>query len=454
MLELFRSRRRAVVWFIEGTLLAALVVGTAGILGDWNHGKTFELLVQAFVISLVAQASLYYHGLYGRELDPSPTVLFVMTLRALTVAAAVLWLLFWIASDANDTARTSIAALATAAFLLPAWRRAYRHISSSKTFRRSAIVLGSGPLAHECAALLKEDNDLGVRLAGVLVSDHEPLTGDPDVIGHYSDLHELANQQDIALVVVAYSDRRGTFPAKELLELKFRGIEIEEGADLYEQMTGKLHVRELRPSQLIFAQGFRPSRAARWVKRALDLTLAAIGFIIALPLMALAALAIKLESPGSLLYSQVRTGVHGKPFTIRKFRSMRSDAELHGARFAEDNDPRITRVGRFIRATRIDELPQLWNVLIGDMSLVGPRPERPIFAEQLEREIPFFRQRLCVKPGVTGHAQVRYRYGASMEDHLEKLQYDLFYIKSFSIWFDLSILFDTVKVVLLRIGAR
>jgi lipopolysaccharide/colanic/teichoic acid biosynthesis glycosyltransferase len=170
--------------------------------------------------------------------------------------------------------------------------------------------------------------------------------------------------------------------------------------------------------------------------------------------MLLTALAIRLESPGPTLYSQVRAGEFGKLFTIYKFRSMRTDAEKAGAQFAQENDPRVTRVGKFIRKTRLDELPQFWNVLRGDMSMVGPRPERPVFIEQLEQQVPFFKQRLYVKPGVTGHAQVRCRYGASTEDMVEKLQYDLYYIKSYNIFFDLSIMLDTVKVVLLRIGAR
>ena len=170
--------------------------------------------------------------------------------------------------------------------------------------------------------------------------------------------------------------------------------------------------------------------------------------------MVLTALAIRLESPGPTLYSQVRAGEFGKLFTIYKFRSMRTDAEKAGAQFAQENDPRVTRVGKFIRKTRLDELPQLWNVLRGDMSMVGPRPERPVFIEQLEQQVPFFKQRLYVKPGVTGHAQVRCRYGASTDDMVEKLQYDLYYIKSYNLFFDLSIMLDTVKVVLLRIGAR
>ena len=213
-------------------------------------------------------------------------------------------------------------------------------------------------------------------------------------------------------------------------------------------------MRELKPSQLIFAHGFQLRRTTLVLKRAFDILAAAVGLVLAAPLMLLTAIAIKLDSPGPVLYSQVRAGAFGREFSILKFRSMRADAEKNGAVWAQERDPRVTRVGEIIRRTRLDELPQLWNVLVGDMSLVGPRPERPIFIAQLEREIPFFRQRLYVKPGVTGHAQVRCRYAASTEDALEKLQYDLFYIKSFSIWFDLSILIDTVKVVLLRIGAR
>jgi exopolysaccharide biosynthesis polyprenyl glycosylphosphotransferase len=229
---------------------------------------------------------------------------------------------------------------------------------------------------------------------------------------------------------------------------------VEEGVDFYERTTGKIYVRELKPSQLIFAEGFTARTTTRRLKRILDVILAGIGLLLASPLIVLTILAIKLDSRGPVLYKQVRAGEFGQLFTILKFRSMRVDAEKGGAQFARLNDDRVTRVGKFIRKTRLDELPQLWNVLKGEMSMVGPRPERPVFIEQLEQQVPFFKQRLYVKPGVTGHAQVRCRYGASAEDMLEKLQYDLYYIKSYSVLFDLSIIFDTVKVVLLRIGAR
>ena len=186
----------------------------------------------------------------------------------------------------------------------------------------------------------------------------------------------------------------------------------------------------------------------------MDVVAAGFGLVLAAPLILFTILAIRLDSKGPILYRQVRAGEFGRLFTILKFRSMKIDAEKSGAQFAKENDDRVTRVGRIIRKTRIDEIPQLWNVLLGEMSMVGPRPERPVFIEQLEQQVPFFKQRLYVKPGVTGHAQVRATYGASTEDHLEKLQYDLYYIKSYSFWFDLSILVDTVKVVLLRIGSR
>ena len=216
---------------------------------------------------------------------------------------------------------------------------------------------------------------------------------------------------------MAYPDRRGTLPVEQLLEIKFRGVEVEEGVHFYERNTSKLYVRELKPSQLIFAEGFAARPGTRRLKRILDVGVSVIGLVLAAPLMLLTAFAIRLESPGPTLYSQVRAGEFGKLFTIYKFRSMRTDAEKAGAQFAQENDPRVTRVGKFIRKTRLDELPQLWNVLRGDMSMVGPRPERPVFIEQLEQQVPFFKQRLYVKPGVTGHAQVRCRYGASDGGH-------------------------------------
>ncbi len=323
-------------------------------------------------------------------------------------------------------------------------------------FRPALLILGSGPLAHACADAAL-DPEAGFRYVGRIVPDEEAFIfyDKPDIVGTFSQVRLAAIDHDVRRILVCQSDRRGKLPVMELLELKFCGVEIEEGADFYERHAGRVFAAELRPSQLVFADGYRITSRTILTKRFLDIMGASIGLVLAFPLMLLAAVAVKLTSPGPVIYSQERVGVWGKRFFMHKFRSMRIDAESDGLpKFAAENDPRVTWIGRLLRRSRIDELPQLWNVLRGDMSLVGPRPERPAFVEQLEEQIPYFRQRLFVKPGVTGHAQVRCRYSAALEDHQEKLEHDLFYIKNVSVFFDLSILLDTVKVVLLRIGSR
>jgi sugar transferase (PEP-CTERM system associated) len=239
-----------------------------------------------------------------------------------------------------------------------------------------------------------------------------------------------------------------------LLAVKLDGVRVEDPETIYERLTGKILLDDLKPSWLIFSDGFKARRLTRAVKRSIDVGLAAIGVTLAAPLMVLTAIAVWIDSRGPVLYTQARVGEHGRAFTLFKFRSMRADAEHGTPLWATDGDERVTRVGRFIRFTRLDELPQLWNVLRGDMSFVGPRPERPFFVEQLAEVIPFYRQRHAVKPGVTGWAQVKYRYGSSIEDAREKLRYDLYYIKHLSIIFDLTIVFDTVKVILSGKGAK
>jgi sugar transferase (PEP-CTERM system associated) len=231
-------------------------------------------------------------------------------------------------------------------------------------------------------------------------------------------------------------------------------VRVEDAATTYERITGKILVDDLKPSWLVFSDGFNASRVTRVVKRLFDLACAVAAFVVAAPLMLLTALAIRLDSPGPIFYCQERVGESGRRFTLCKFRSMRIDAEQGTPVWAADKDDRVTRVGRFIRLTRLDELPQLWNVLRGDMSFVGPRPERPFFVDQLAETIPLYMARHAVKPGITGWAQVKYRYGASVEDALEKLRYDLYYIKHLSLVFDLTILIDTVKVIVSGKGAK
>jgi lipopolysaccharide/colanic/teichoic acid biosynthesis glycosyltransferase len=266
-------------------------------------------------------------------------------------------------------------------------------------------------------------------------------------------LFDLVQRLDVDIVVVALEDRRGNLPTEELLRCRLAGISVKEREALYERITGKIAVEAMRPSYLIFNDGFGRSERGELAKRAADVVLASLGLLVAWPLMLATAIAIRFDSPGPVLFVQERVGLNGVPFYLYKFRSMRSDAEkLTGPVWAQENDPRITRCGRFIRKARLDELPQLLNVLSGSMSLVGPRPERPMFVAELAQSIPYFNQRHIVKPGLTGWAQINYPYGNTVEDALQKLQYDLFYIKNQSLLFDLSILFNTIKTVVLRQG--
>jgi sugar transferase (PEP-CTERM system associated) len=455
MVELFRSPRKLLLFFYEGTLVAILVLVAACLRLGTHAGLTMpHVAKKALLIALVIQGAFYYAGLYDLSATRHARVVYERALRGVALGALVLLLAFYVAPPIEIGRGIFLVALALVVLTVPAWRLLYNGVTEGSGFLRRTIIVGNGELARELASLVFARRDLGLDLVGMLARDRAQVDPENGVIGTYRELWDLVTRMRINVVLVAYPDRRGTLPVEQLLEVKFRGVEVEEGVSFYERETGKIFVRELKPSQLIFAEGFTARPRTRRLKRILDLLIATAGLVLAAPLMLLTAVAIALDSRGPILYRQVRAGELGRPFTLYKFRSMRLDAERLGARFAEENDPRITRVGRFIRKTRLDELPQLYNVLRGEMSMVGPRPERPVFIEQLDSQVPYFKQRLYVKPGVTGHAQVRCRYGATAEDHLEKLQFDLYYIKSYSVVFDLSIMLDTIKVVLLRIGAR
>jgi len=319
------------------------------------------------------------------------------------------------------------------------------------------LVLGVSGAAEPIVGL----QATGARPFTVLgfLDDHpaayEQLPAGAELLGKARDLLNLVDELQPDLVLVALRDMRGAFPAEDLLECRLRGIRVEDWPSFYEKQTGKILVTDMRPSWLIFSDGFVKTRMTQALKRAVDVVLAAVGLLVALPVMGLVALAIKLESRGPALFRQERVGQNGRIFVLNKFRSMRVDAERgSGAVWASAHDPRVTRVGRVIRKTRLDELPQLVNVLLGTMSFIGPRPERPEFVQLLQQRIPFYMERLAVKPGLSGWAQVRYPYGASVEDALEKLQYDLYYIKNLSPFLDLLILLSTVQVVLFGRGAR
>lgn len=274
------------------------------------------------------------------------------------------------------------------------------------------------------------------------------------VVGDYSQIFQICQTGGVDRIVVALDERRGKFPLEQLLICRLKGIPVDDGVAFTEQLAGKLSVESIHPSFLIFSDGFKRSAIFKRVKRILDIAGSLFGLIIFSLVSVVISIAIKLESKGPVLYRQERVGEDGKIFRLLKFRSMRADAEANGPVWAQENDQRVTRVGKVIRKLRLDEIPQMFNVLKGEMSFVGPRPERPFFVDQLKSEIPFYSERHVVKPGITGWAQISYRYGASKEDALEKLKYDLYYIKHMSLLFDLMIVFQTIKIVFLGKGAR
>lgn len=331
------------------------------------------------------------------------------------------------------------------------WRIIYAWLAQRPYLRERVYVLGMGERAQRLVNGLRSRAELGIEVTGWSGNVEGALTRDALA----SHLMELIRTQRIHRVIIAMSDRRGRLPVMEMLQLRLNGIKIEEATSWLEKISGRIEVDNLYPSWLIFGDGFRCSASFMLLRRIISVLASGVILLLVAPIIPFVIIAIKFDSPGPILYRQKRVGLGGKVFYCYKFRTMRQDAEADtGATWALDNDPRITRFGHFLRTVRLDEIPQLWCVLKGDMSFVGPRPERPEFVEMLAREIPFYEVRNAVRPGITGWAQVRYKYGNTVEDAKEKLQYDLYYIKNMSLGLDLMIMFQTIKIVLLGRGAQ
>jgi sugar transferase (PEP-CTERM system associated) len=445
---------------VEGALLlAAMPLATQLRLGAGRGmlppGST--VLSNALTYMIIGLLCLYANGLYdfGERL-PSRDLL-IRLLRTFSILAVASWALYFLFPDVQTGRGVFGLALAFGMSFVLAWRVVLRWILRSEGFAERVLVIGADQKAIDIARETLARKHLGYRVVGFL-DDDPALQGvsilNPRVIGTTGQACELALQHGVTRVVVAAMDYRGRLSMDALLSCKTHGIRVQEGSSYYEQLTGKIMIEGLRKSWLIFSEGFVVSRGALFSKRLLDILFAAVGLILALPFMLLVALAVRLDSPGPVFFRQERVGRGGRPFTLWKFRSMGTDAEAGGARWAVERDPRVTRVGRFIRKTRLDELPQLWNVLNGDMSLVGPRPERRMFVDQLKEQCPWYEQRLVVRPGLTGWAQVKAPYASTFEESIEKLKFDLYYIKNLSLFLDISILLSTARIVLLGRGAR
>src|SRR5688572_11014253 len=423
------------------------------------HGVAAEFPSEVWKIALVTglcQVCFYYNDLYDLTVVHSSRELLIRLLQAAGAASIIIALLYLAMPSLAIGKGIFVSSLVIFLVAIITWRLIFNRFAYARTLEERVLIVGSGPTARMVAREIQTRHDFGYRVVG-FVSDggFHTLHSQPPTLGTPSDIPGLVREHEVSRIVVGLSDRRGRLPVTELLQAKLSGIRVEDATTTYERLTGKILIDDLKPSWLIFSDGFIASRWTRFKKRAFDLVLSSVGFVLAAPFTLLTALAVYLDSDGPILYCQERVGEHGKVFTVYKFRSMQVDAEKEGTpMWARSGDERVTRVGRIIRKTRLDELPQLWNVLRGDMSFVGPRPERPFFVEQLAQEIPFYQQRHSIKPGLTGWAQVKYQYGSSIEDAMEKLRYDLYYIKHLSLALDLSIVFDTVKVIVFGKGAK
>ncbi len=403
------------------------------------------------VAMAVAQGSFYLFDLYDFAMIRRLSVLALRICQALGLAALLLAMIFYALPQMLVGRGVFLVQMALMLTVMTGWRLVARWLLRHPRFAERIIILGTDSQAIELAREVLQRRETGYEVVGFIGNDRA-LVGqsliNPCVIGTADEIEELALRHNVDRIVVALTDRRGHMPLDPLLNLKLRDdVAIEDWASFFERLTGKISTERLQPSQLIFADNLRWLRFYRRLRRVADLLIAALGLLLNAPLMLLVALAIKLESRGPVFYTQERVGWHNRKFKIIKFRSMRLDAEANGAVWASKDDPRVTRVGKLIRKLRIDELPQFFNVLRGEMSVIGPRPERQQFVEQLEQIIPYYSQRQLVKPGITGWAQVRYPYGASVEDARMKHQFDLYYIKNQSPLLDGIILFETLRVV-------
>ncbi|GAB5347718.1 TIGR03013 family XrtA/PEP-CTERM system glycosyltransferase [Alteriqipengyuania sp. 357] len=427
--------------------LRAVQIGTD--VGDWTS-RLRPILGFAIVCSL----SLVGVGLYSPEALRSPRYAFARAMVALSIGGVALAVMDFALPTVGFWRSTLLYALGVALALIGIVRLALSYAVDREKFKRRVVVLGAGARAARLKALAEQE-DSGFAIVGFIAIEAQRLL--PEAVGREEcgDLGDYVARLKASEVVLALEERRNALPLADLLRVRTRGVPVQEVSSFLERETGRVDLDTLNPSWLIFSDGFSATRRFSSIaKRLFDVIVSGLLLIVAFPVIALFAILVKLDSKGPAFFRQQRVGLYGKPFSVLKLRSMRTDAEKDGARWACENDPRITRLGRFIRKVRIDELPQTWSVLRGEMSFVGPRPEVPQFVRDLEDRLPYYAERHMVKPGITGWAQINYPYGASIEDARHKLEYDLYYAKNYTPFLDLLILLQTLRVILWPEGAR
>lgn len=462
MLRLFKQYypiRNALFVIGEGlAIFLAVIMSGRILLDDYTTLFNIDVVLKALLITITCQACLYYNDLYDLNVTDTLAELGIRLLQALGASAILLAIVYFFFPICIISEGLFVISIVFIIILIVSWRIGYTHILSIGMFNQKVIILGSSDTAIEIAKEIQDKKDSGYEIATVISKTQWPkntLCSEKDIPCQKpcDSFCQLAESLNVKKVIVALKEKRGAFPVQELLKCRVSGIDVLEGNTFYEMLMGKLIVEQINPSWLIFSKGFQKGFLQKLFKRTIDLLISSSMSVLLLPLIVLTAIIIKLESKGPIFFSQERMGENRKPYMIYKFRSMRCDAEEYtGPVWAQEEDDRITKIGYFLRKTRIDEIPQLWNVLKGEMSFVGPRPERDHFVKQLEEIIPYYGERFSVKPGLTGWAQVSYGYGATIEDAIEKLNYDLFYIKNMSILMDIMIVARTVKTVLFGMG--
>jgi sugar transferase (PEP-CTERM system associated) len=451
-----------VLLFVEVlVLIGAAYAGAAVRLLDGNpaasphfeHFFTSAIAFAAAIIFSMSAMGMYQLNFSEGLRDP----FFLKLMPSFLMGFVILTLVFYVAPELYFGRGILAMVFLIAAIGIFIARVIFFKTSELRFLESRIIFIGGGPLAKECSDLAMESNKYHkYDIAGFIPIPTEELCIEQSQLLTVRDgdsLLSLARRYNVVEIVVSVQNRRGGFPIKELLECKLQGMKVTDAATFFERETNQIRVDSLQPSWLVFGGGFDQSFMRTFMKRGFDLVCSAIILVLSLPVMLITALLIYAEDGAPVFYSQERVGKDGKSFNVLKFRSMRNDAEKGGKpQWASQNDPRVTRIGNFIRRVRIDELPQVFNVFKGEMSFVGPRPERPFFVNQLIEVVPYYNVRHSIKPGITGWAQVRYGYGSSAEDALQKLQYDLYYVKNNSLFLDILVLIDTLKVVLFRSG--
>jgi len=452
--------RNILFFLLEGCVIFSCFL-LSTVLLNFSSSYWFDLMLvlRILLITAILQACLFYNDLYDFNIASQIPEITIRLLQSLGVASILLAGIYFLFPLADVDQKIYILSIFFLIFFVMFWRIGYLYILNKGMFNHRIIILGSSQLAKDIYEKITNTIDCGYTVCAVIPDDQDMETDklSENLVMAQKDktLCEVSETYGINKIIVALKEKRGRFPTQELIQCRTKGIDVISGSSFYEMLTGKVLVREIEPSWLIFSKGFQKSWLKAGMKRIEDIILSSILLTLLSPLLLMVAILVKMDSKGPVLFAQDRVGSGKKEYMMHKFRSMVQDAEkLTGPVWAGDNDNRITRVGRVIRKYRIDELPQLWEVLIGTMSLVGPRPERKYFTDKLEKEIPFYAQRFNVKPGLTGWAQVCYDYGATVEDAVEKLNYELFYIKNMSFALDVVILLKTVKIVLFGKGAR